>query len=127
MSHSKASYHEKPRDDPKAPCLVGPSRRPIRRTPWLTRLVAVVTLSLVVLPLLPGHADAAALWRPTGSMVAFHGSTALAQLHDGRVLAISGADGLGDLTTVSEVTTRPPGPGRRRDRSTILGWPSTTR
>lgn len=50
----------------------------------------------------PGYAATNGQWQLTGSMTSFHGSTALATLPDGTVLAISGADGLGDLTPISE-------------------------
>jgi len=64
-----------------------------------------VTASVLVaaLPLVAAQAATIGHWHLTGSMTSFHGSTALAALQDGRVLAISGQDSQGGLTPVSEL------------------------
>src|SRR4051812_21590188 len=78
-----------------------------RRGRTLLRLAFSVALVATMALFAPGPSPASAAtvgqWRMVGSMASFHGISAVATLHDGRVLAMSGADGLGGLTSSAEL------------------------
>jgi hypothetical protein len=65
----------------------------------------------------PAQAQATGQWQFTGSLAAGHSNTHLAQLADGRVLAISGSSGAGVLTPTAEVYD--PGTGQWAPAGTL--------
>jgi N-acetylneuraminic acid mutarotase len=65
----------------------------------------------------PAQAQATGQWQFTGSMATGHSNTHLAQLADGRVLAISGAGAPGTLTSTAEIYD--PGTGQWAPTGTL--------
>src|SRR5260370_39901538 len=70
-----------------------------------TQIVAVPLGALLAVTALsaPARAQAAGQWQFTGSLATGHDNSYLAQLRDGRVLAISGGSSSGVYTPAAEV------------------------
>jgi hypothetical protein len=65
----------------------------------------------------PAQAQATGQWQFTGSLASGHSNTRLAQLPDGRVLAISGSGAPGALTPTAEIYD--PGTGKWAPAGTL--------
>ena len=79
-------------------------------------LPAGILLGVAVLGV-PAQAQATGQWQFTGSLATGHSNTHLAQLPDGRVLAISGSGAPGVLTSTAEIYD--PGTGRWAPAGTL--------
>src|SRR5215472_11834632 len=95
----------------------------LRRRPLIVMAISMTaTLSLgsllaVAIPAPAAHAQQAGQWQFTGSLGIGHSNTHLAQLSDGRVLAISGSSGSGVLTPAAEIYD--PGTGQWAPAGTL--------
>jgi hypothetical protein len=89
--------------------------RPVSATLMATA-VAFGTLALTI-PAPAAQAQATGQWQLTGSLATAHSNTHLAQLPDGRVLAISGSPDAGALTPAAEIYD--PGTGQWAPAGTL--------
>ncbi len=109
-----------------------PAPRNRRRLAWIAAIAAIVAASAsaaVVMsaaggsrPRVPATVlnpggPVPARWQLTASLLTGHSNARLVQLHDGRVLAISGASGPGALTSTAEIYD--PGTGKWTQAGTL--------